>query len=65
VPQRHPGQLAFVRPDTHPGREQQLLVVERLHDGPGRTGASEGGEQMTQRVLHAGVGIDHITRRRL
>jgi hypothetical protein len=35
VGQRHPGQLALVRPGADPHREQQLLITEGGHHGAG------------------------------
>ena len=37
----------------------RLLGGEGLHDGAGRAGAGEGGEQVSDGVLHADVGIQH------
>ena len=58
VVQRHPGQLALVRPACAPGPGTAGLVVERLDHGAGRAGPGEGGEQVPDRVLHAGVGVE-------
>ncbi len=38
--------------------ERARIVSEGLHSGSGGPGASEGGEEVSERVLHAGIGID-------
>ncbi len=48
-----------MRPGADPAREPQPLGVERLDYSAGRTGAGEGGEQVADGVLDAGVGVEH------
>ncbi len=56
--QRYPGQFAFVHPGADPRREAQAFIAKGLHDGSGRAGAGEGGEEMRDGVLHSGVGVE-------
>jgi hypothetical protein len=41
------------------GGEGQAFSTEGLHHGAGGAGAGEGGEEVTDGVLHAGVGIQY------
>ena len=59
VGQRHPQQLALAGSAVHPDREQQSAGVEFGDRGPGGAGAGEDGEHVPQRVLHAGVRVQH------
>ena len=59
VGQQCPGQLALARPGADPHRERQLLVLEGGHHGAGRAGAGEDREQVPERLLHPGVGVEH------
>lgn len=65
VRQCRPRQLAFARAGAHARGEQQLLVVERLHDGARRAGPLERLEKVAQRLLHGAVGIEHNVARRV
>ena len=42
-----------------PPGEQQVGLTERLDAGGGGSGSGEGVEQVAQRVLHGGVGVEH------
>jgi hypothetical protein len=59
VAQWRPGEGALVRAGADPQREQHALGGERLDGGPGGSGAGEGGEQVPDRLLDAGVGVKH------
>ena len=59
VRQRLPGQFTLVGAGTDPEREPEPLGGEGLHDGSRRSGAGEGGEEVPDGVLHAGVGVEH------
>ena len=59
VAQRLPVQLAGVRPAGGVSAgELQPLSGERFHDGAGRAGRLERPEQVVDRLVHAGVGIE-------
>jgi hypothetical protein len=59
VGQRHPGQFALAWPGADPHRERQLLISEGGHHGAGRAGAREDREQVAERLLHPGIGVEH------
>ena len=58
VAQRLPVDLAFAGAFLVPPGEGQAGGAERLHDGGGRPGGLEGGEQVPQRALDGGVGVE-------
>ena len=58
VAQRLPVDLAFAGAFVVPPGEGQAGGAECLHDGGGRPGGLEGGEQVPQRALDGGVGVE-------
>src|SRR5207244_8007807 len=60
-----PGQLSFVQPAADPAWEEELALVELLEGGPGRAGPPERVEQVANRLLDLGVGVEDDPARRV
>ena len=58
VAKRHPDELALALAATDADREAQTLAVEGLHDRARRAAVLEGLKEVTERLLHALVGVE-------